>query len=181
MPSSVHIYTQKRWICLNDSLSFFLTPITNEFYLLSDCISMMWPVICTLLNTTVSFQPQLTGLIRNILNSWFLLCIGNNLLIWFPDYHTVLMILWSLFQSLLLRFFLVPILSSIFLKKKMWTTFKVFIEFITVFFLFSLLVFWHWGMWDLSYLARNQTCTPTAVEGEILPTGPLGISLSSTL
>ena len=150
MPSSVHIYTQKRWICLNDSLSFLLTPITNEFYLLSDCISMMWPVICTLLNTTVSFQPQLTGLIRNILNSWFLLCIGNNLLIWFPDYHTVLMILWSLFQSLLLRFFLVPILSSIFLKKKCGPLLKSLLNLLQYFFCF---LFWFFGIEACEILA----------------------------
>ena len=42
----------------------------------------------------------------------------------------------------------------------MWTIFKVFIEFLTIFFLFSVLVFWPWGMWDLISLTRDQTHTP---------------------
>ena len=43
----------------------------------------------------------------------------------------------------------------------MWTIFfKVFIEFVTVLLLFYVLVFWQQGMWDLSYLTRDQTCTP---------------------
>ena len=31
----------------------------------------------------------------------------------------------------------------------MWTIFTVFIEFVTILFLFSVLVFWPRGMWDL--------------------------------
>ena len=37
---------------------------------------------------------------------------------------------------------------------------KVFIEFVTILFLFYVLVFWLWGMWDLSCLTRNWTFTP---------------------
>ena len=42
----------------------------------------------------------------------------------------------------------------------MWTIFKVFIEFVTILLLFYVLVFWPRGMWDLSSLTRDQTCTP---------------------
>ena len=42
----------------------------------------------------------------------------------------------------------------------MWTTFKVFIEFVTVLILFYLLVFWLRGMWDLGSLTRDRTRTP---------------------
>ena len=52
------------------------------------------------------------------------------------------------FLFLFLRFFL------------MWTIFKVFIEFVTILFLFYALVFWLWGMWDLTSPTRNWTCTP---------------------
>ena len=38
--------------------------------------------------------------------------------------------------------------------------FKVCIVFVTILFLFYLLVFWPRGMWDLSSLTRDQTCTP---------------------
>ena len=41
----------------------------------------------------------------------------------------------------------------------MWTTFKVFIEFVTILLLFYVLLFWPRGMWDLSSLTRDQTCT----------------------
>ena len=51
-----------------------------------------------------------------------------------------------------------------FLKKKnsflMWTIFKVFIEFITRLLLFQVLFFWPWGLWDLSSLTRDRTCSP---------------------
>ena len=36
---------------------------------------------------------------------------------------------------------------------------KVFIEFVTILFLFYVLVFWLWGTWDLSFLTRNWTFT----------------------
>ena len=42
----------------------------------------------------------------------------------------------------------------------MWTIFKVFIEFVTILLLFYILVFWPWGMWDLSSPPRDQTRTP---------------------
>ena len=42
----------------------------------------------------------------------------------------------------------------------MWTTFKVFIEFVTILLLFYVLVFCPRGMWDLSSPARDRTCTP---------------------
>ena len=41
-----------------------------------------------------------------------------------------------------------------------WTIFKVFIEFATTLLLFHVLVFWSWGMKDLSSLIRDWTHTP---------------------
>ena len=38
--------------------------------------------------------------------------------------------------------------------------FTVFIEFVTILCLFYVVVFWSQGMWDLSYLTRNQTHIP---------------------
>ena len=38
--------------------------------------------------------------------------------------------------------------------------FKVFIEFVTILLLFYVLVFWPWGMWDLSSPTRDWTHTP---------------------
>ena len=38
--------------------------------------------------------------------------------------------------------------------------FEVFIEFVTIFLLFYVLVFWPQGMWDLRFLTRDQTRTP---------------------
>ena len=42
----------------------------------------------------------------------------------------------------------------------LWNIFKVFIEFITILFLFYVLVFWPRGMWDLSSSIRDWTHTP---------------------
>ena len=42
----------------------------------------------------------------------------------------------------------------------MWTIYKVFIEFVTILFLFYILVFWPQGMWGLSSLIREQAFTP---------------------
>ena len=42
----------------------------------------------------------------------------------------------------------------------MWTIFKVFMEFVKIFLLFYILVFWSQGMWDLSSLTEAQTHTP---------------------
>ena len=39
----------------------------------------------------------------------------------------------------------------------MWTIFKVLIELVTTVLLFSVLVFWLQGIWDLSSLTRDQT------------------------
>ena len=41
----------------------------------------------------------------------------------------------------------------------MWTIFK----FVTILFLFYALFFWPRGMWDLSFLNRDQTCIPCVV------------------
>ena len=42
----------------------------------------------------------------------------------------------------------------------MWTIFKVFIKFVTILFLLYVLILWPRGMWDLSSLTRDRTCTP---------------------
>ena len=47
-----------------------------------------------------------------------------------------------------------------FLKKEMWTIFPVFIESVTILLLFHVLVFWLWGMWDLSSPTMDLTPTP---------------------
>ena len=51
----------------------------------------------------------------------------------------------------------------------MWPTFKLFIDFVTVLFLFYVLVSWLRGMWDLSSLTRDQTCTPCHWEAQSYP------------
>ena len=40
------------------------------------------------------------------------------------------------------------------------TIFQVFIEFVTIFLLLYVLVFWPQGTWHLSFPTRDQTCTP---------------------
>ena len=47
----------------------------------------------------------------------------------------------------------------------MWTMFKVFIEFVTILFLFYVLVFWLQGMENLSSPSRDQTPTPCILRG----------------
>ena len=42
----------------------------------------------------------------------------------------------------------------------MWAIFKVFIEFVTILLLFSVLAFWPRGTWDLSSSTRDWTCSP---------------------
>ena len=37
----------------------------------------------------------------------------------------------------------------------MWTTFNIFIEFVTILLLFYVLVFWPGGMWDLNSPTRD--------------------------
>ena len=46
-----------------------------------------------------------------------------------------------------------------------WTIFKVFTEFVTVLFLFYVLVFWPRGMWDLSS-PKGMERTPAALKAE---------------
>ena len=41
----------------------------------------------------------------------------------------------------------------------MWDIFKVFIEFFTILLLLYVLVFWPWGMWDLSAPTSDQIHT----------------------
>ena len=53
----------------------------------------------------------------------------------------------------------------------MWALLKVFIEFITVLFLFYVVFFWVQGMWEVGSLNRVEP-VPPAVEGEVLTTGP---------
>ena len=48
----------------------------------------------------------------------------------------------------------------------MWTTFKVFIEFVNILFLGFVLLFWPLGLWDLNSLPKDQTCT-LCMEGEV--------------
>ena len=56
---------------------------------------------------------------------------------------------------------LFPLLPMNFLKTfLMWAIFKVFIEFVTILLLFSVLAFWTRGMWDLSSSTRDWTCSP---------------------
>ena len=50
--------------------------------------------------------------------------------------------------------------SPFFFLFLLWTILKVFIEFVTIFFLFQVLVFWPWGMWDFSSLTRDWTRNP---------------------
>ena len=52
-----------------------------------------------------------------------------------------------------------------------WTILKIFFEFVTVFLLFYVLVFWLGGTWGLSSPARDRTCTP-ALEGGVPTPGP---------
>ena len=49
---------------------------------------------------------------------------------------------------------------SLFFFFCMWTTFKVFIEFVKYCFYFTFWFFWPWGMQDLSSLTRDRTHTP---------------------
>ena len=59
----------------------------------------------------------------------------------------------------------------------MWTIFKVFFEFITIFLLFRVLVSWPRGTWDPRAWPEEVEPTSPALEGEVLTTGPPGTSL----
>ena len=48
---------------------------------------------------------------------------------------------------------------------------KFFIRFVTIMLLIHVLVFWLWGIWDVSSLTRDRTCTPV-LKGKVLTTGP---------
>ena len=56
--------------------------------------------------------------------------------------------------------------------KKMWTIFKVVIEFVTVLLLRYVLVLWLQGKWDFSSPTRVEP-PPPVLEGEVLTNGPL--------
>ena len=55
-----------------------------------------------------------------------------------------------------------PVLEHFFLRYFfwMWTIFKIFIEFVTILFLFYVLDFWARGMWDLSSLDQGSNLHP---------------------
>ena len=53
---------------------------------------------------------------------------------------------------------------SFFLKKYF---FKVSVEFVTILLLFYVLVLWPRGMWDLSSLTKDGTCTPCIGRGSL--------------
>ena len=57
----------------------------------------------------------------------------------------------------------------------MWTIFEVFIEFVTILFLFYVLFFWLGDMWDFSSPTRDEPTSP-ALEGDVLTTGQPGTS-----
>ena len=71
-------------------------------------------------------------------------------------------------------------LSLFFFFFLMWTIFKVFIEFVIILLLFYVLVFWPWGMWDLSTPTGIEP-VPPALEGKVSTTGPPGKSLPCLL
>ena len=60
------------------------------------------------------------------------------------------------FKGLFLLISIYPLQFYFFLIFFMWTIFKVFIEL----FLFYVLIFWHWTMWDLSTSTRDWTSIP---------------------
>ena len=65
----------------------------------------------------------------------------------------------------------------------MWTTFKVFIEFVTILLLllfFFCFVFWSQHMWDLSPQPGIESAPPT-LEGKTLISGPPGKSPTLSL
>ena len=66
------------------------------------------------------------------------------------------------------------VLISFFKIFFMGTIFKVFIESVKILLLFHVLVFWPWGMWDLSFPTREPV--PHALEGKVLTSEPPGKS-----
>ena len=61
----------------------------------------------------------------------------------------------------------------------MWTIFKVFIEFVTILFMFYVLVWGPCGMWDLSSPTRHWTHTPCSGRQSLKIAGPPGKFLHS--
>ena len=62
----------------------------------------------------------------------------------------------------------------------MWTTLKIFLEFVTILLLFNVLCFWPQGMCDLSSLTRDGPPHTLHWKGRVLTTGPPGKSLIVT-
>ena len=78
------------------------------------------------------------------------------------NFH-LLKIMKSFGHKLLLLSQISLILSTCkFFKKIFWcrSFFTVFIKSVTILLLFYVLVFWPWGMWDLSSPTKDWTCTP---------------------
>ena len=75
----------------------------------------------------------------------------------------------SIFTQHLFFFFRFFFFSFFFFS--MWTIYKVFIEFVTLLLLFSVLVFWLWGTWDLTPRTEIKP-TPPALKEEVPTTGP---------
>ena len=80
------------------------------------------------------------------------LCSNMTLVLWEPEARLILHA-WNLLETKEGHCFHVK-------DFLMWAIFKVFIEFVTVLLLFWVLVFWSWGIWDLSSQTRDQTHTP---------------------
>ena len=70
------------------------------------------------------------------------------------------------FKGLFLLISIYPLQFYFFNIFFMWTTLKVFIEFVTTLLLFYVLIFWHWTMWDRSASTRGWSSTPVW-EGEV--------------
>ena len=73
-------------------------------------------------------------------------------------------------------FWIIDVALFFFIKTfLMWIIFKVFIELLTVLLLVYVWFFWSRGMWNLSSLTGLKPA-PSALEGEVLTTGPPGKS-----
>ena len=83
----------------------------------------------------------------------------------------------SLLHLIFVGLFYMFSLGSFFLKDFLDVDhFKVFIEFVTVP-LFYILIFWPWGIWDLSTLTRDQARTPCIWRRSLNPWTSREISL----
>ena len=82
--------------------------------------------------------------------------------------------IWTIFPAIILILITLPSLSLFFFPEIYFSCgpfLKVSIEFVTILFLFYVLVFWRKGTWDPGFLTREWTGTP-AQEGDVLTTGP---------